>query len=136
MTLIRRCGIVGSDCAGSGADEDYLHGRDAVCGISLGQRDLDVWNTWGLGRATGPATSGKYWCGGRVVGCDVGDGSLYGMSRINVKQAEAIENRIEQAREIGDGQMASDGCRRIMAASNLRGKTEECQAWQSSVYRW
>src|SRR5262249_31881923 len=38
----------------------------------------------------------------------LGMGSLYGMSIINVKQAETIENRMQQAHELSDGQIAAD----------------------------
>ncbi len=66
--------------------------------------------TWGLWTSDGAQRRAGYICAavGLLV-ATLGMGSIYGMSRINVKQAEAIENRMEQSREIGDGQMASDG---------------------------
>jgi succinate dehydrogenase / fumarate reductase cytochrome b subunit len=63
--------------------------------------------TWGIWTSEGAQRRAGYLCA--VVGVVVatlGMGSIYGMSRINVHQAEIIENRMQQARELSDGQIA------------------------------
>jgi succinate dehydrogenase / fumarate reductase, cytochrome b subunit len=63
--------------------------------------------TWGIWTSDAAQRRAGYIC--TAVGILVavlGMGSLYGMSRINVQQAEAIENRMERAQELSDGEMA------------------------------
>jgi succinate dehydrogenase / fumarate reductase, cytochrome b subunit len=66
--------------------------------------------TWGLWTSEGAQRRAGYICAavGLLVAV-LGMGSLYGMSRINVGQAEAIENRMQEARELSDGKVATDG---------------------------
>lgn len=63
--------------------------------------------TWGIWTSEGAQRRAGYLCAAiGVLVATLGMGSLYGMSRINVQQAEVIENRMQQAREISDGQIA------------------------------
>ncbi len=65
--------------------------------------------TWGLWTSDGAQRRAGYICAavGLLVAV-LGMGSVYGMSRVNVPQAEAIENRMQQAREMSEGKVATD----------------------------
>jgi len=65
--------------------------------------------TWGIWTSEGAQRRAGYVCGAiGILVAVLGMGSLYGMSMINVPQAEAIENRMEQVREMSAGRMATD----------------------------
>ncbi|HZZ27438.1 MAG TPA: succinate dehydrogenase [Pirellulales bacterium] len=64
--------------------------------------------TWGIWTSEAAQRRAGYVCAAvGIVVATLGMGSLYGMSRVNVPQARAIEDRIQHAQEMLDGQMAA-----------------------------
>jgi succinate dehydrogenase / fumarate reductase cytochrome b subunit len=64
--------------------------------------------TWGIWTSDRAQRGAGYVCAAfGVLLAFVGMGALYGMSTVNVPQAETIENRMEQTREMSEGKIAA-----------------------------
>jgi len=63
--------------------------------------------TWGIWTSEGAQRRAGYVCAAfGILLATVGMGALYGMSTVNVPQAKVIEDRMQEAREMLDGQVA------------------------------
>jgi succinate dehydrogenase / fumarate reductase, cytochrome b subunit len=64
--------------------------------------------TWGIWTSEGAQRRAGFLCAAvGILVAVLGMGSLYGMSRVDVPQAQTIENRMQEAREALDGQVAN-----------------------------
>jgi succinate dehydrogenase / fumarate reductase, cytochrome b subunit len=63
--------------------------------------------TWGIWTSEGAQRRAGYWCAAiGILVAVLGMGTVYGMSQVDIPQAQIIETRMQEAREMLNGQVA------------------------------